>query len=249
MPAAWQSQFRGILDLGTTAARGGETNPARAAQMPLLQFVGSPLRRACCLRQIKLRRRSMSRMDPSIEWSPVMSAAPVSIAVFEFLDGAHREIQANLVRLHALIDAIESSGLNLDNRETARRVLDYFNGEARQHHLDEEKHIFPALLASQDAQVVQTTEHLIQDHGWLEENWIQIAPSLEAATLGNLWFDPAELRHALEVFEALYLDHILLEESIAYPEARKRLLECDTAGMGREMARRRVMRKDEVAAR
>jgi len=178
-----------------------------------------------------------------------MSAAPVSIAVFEFLDDTHREIQGHLVRLHGLIDTIESNGLNQANRETARRVLDYFNGEARQHHLDEEKHIFPALLASQDAQVVQTTEHLIQDHGWLEENWIQIAPSLEAATLGNLWFDPIELRHALEVFEALYLDHILLEESIAYPEARKRLLECDTAGMGREMARRRVMRKDEVSAR
>jgi hemerythrin-like domain-containing protein len=178
-----------------------------------------------------------------------MSAAPLSIAVFEFLDDTHREIQRHLVQLHALVDAIESSGLNQANRDKARRVLDYFNGEARQHHLDEEKHIFPALLASQDENIVQTTEHLIQDHGWLEENWIQIAPSLEAATLGNLWFDPAELRHALEVFEALYLDHIVLEESMAYPEARKRLLGSDTVGMGREMARRRVMRKEEVLAR
>ncbi len=127
-------------------------------------------------------------------------------------------------------------------------MLDYFNGEARQHHLDEEKHIFPALLASQNAEIVQATEHLIQDHGWLEENWIQIAPSLEAAAGGNLWFDPAELRHALDVFEALYLDHILLEESIAYPEAKKRLQTLDTLGMGREMAKRRLMRSDEVRA-
>ena len=63
------------------------------------------------------------------------------------------------------------------------------------------------------------------------------------------FFDPAELRHALEVFEALYLDHILLEESIAYPEAKKRLVGIDTIGMGREMARRRVMKQDEVRAR
>ncbi|MEZ5645912.1 MAG: hemerythrin domain-containing protein [Burkholderiaceae bacterium] len=175
-----------------------------------------------------------------------MNAAPASIAVFEFLDDTHREIQARLMQLHTLVDAIETSGLNQANRETARRVLDYFNGEARQHHIDEEKHIFPALLTSQDANLVQTAEHLIQDHGWLEENWIQIAPSLEAATQGNLWFDPAELRHALEVFEALYLDHILLEESIAYPQARQRLLTSDTVGMGREMARRRVMRQEAV---
>ncbi|MBL8390184.1 MAG: hemerythrin domain-containing protein [Hydrogenophaga sp.] len=178
-----------------------------------------------------------------------MSAAPVSIAVFDFLDNTHRDIQLQVRQLHALVDAIEADGLNQANRALARSVVDYFNHEARQHHLDEEKHIFPSLLASQDAEVVQATEHLIQDHGWLEENWIQIAPSLEAATSGNLWFDPAELRHALEVFEALYLDHILLEESIAYPEAKKRLQGLDTLGMGREMARRRVMERDEVRAR
>ena len=175
-----------------------------------------------------------------------MSAAPVSIAVFEFLDNTHRDIQTHIKLLHTLVDAIDNDGLNTANRGTARRVLDYFNGEARQHHLDEEKHIFPTLLASQNAEVVQATEHLIQDHGWLEENWIQIAPSLEAATGGNLWFDTAELRHALEVFEALYLDHILLEESIAYPEAKKRLQGLDTLGMGREMAKRRVLRSTDV---
>ena len=175
-----------------------------------------------------------------------MSAAPVSIAVFEFLDNTHRDIQTHIKLLHTLVDAIENSGLNQANRAQARRVLDYFNSEARQHHLDEEKHIFPALLASQDAELVQATEHLIQDHGWLEENWIQIAPSLEAATGGNLWFDTMELRHALEGFEALYLDHIVLEESIAYPEAKKRLLGADSLGMGREMAKRRVLQRDEV---
>ena len=178
-----------------------------------------------------------------------MSAAPVSLAVFEFLDSTHQDIQSQIKLLHALVDAIECSGLNQANRAQARRVLDYFNGEARQHHLDEEKHIFPALLASQNPEVVQATEHLIQDHGWLEENWIQIAPSLEAATGGNLWFDTMELRHALEVFEALYLDHIILEESIAYPEAKKRLIGTDTLGMGREMAKRRALQRDEVRAK
>lgn len=168
-----------------------------------------------------------------------MSADTVAPGLFEFLDATHREIQQQMVQLHALVDAIESDGLNAATREKARGVLDYFNGEARQHHLDEEKHIFPSLLNSQDAEIVQAAERLTQDHGWLEENWIQIAPSLEAATNGNLWFDPVELRHALEVFEALYLDHILLEESIAYPAARQRLAAHNTQGMGREMARRR----------
>lgn len=178
-----------------------------------------------------------------------MNALPVAPAVFEFLDSTHREIQQQLQQLHTLVDVIERNGLNMATRGQVRDVLAYFNGEARQHHLDEEKHIFPALLNSQNAEIVLATEHLVQDHGWLEENWLQIAPSLEAASSGNLWFDPAELRHALEVFETLYLDHILLEESIAYPEAKKRLAAYDMAGMGREMAKRRALKRKEVTAK
>ena len=170
-----------------------------------------------------------------------MAADRVAFPVFEFLDSTHRNIQAQMHRLRTLVDAIDATGLNADTREQARAVLDFFNQEARQHHLDEEKHVFPVLLASQDAAIVQVAERLTQDHGWLEENWLQIAPSLEAAAGGNLWFDAQELRHALDVFEALYLDHILLEESLAYPEAKQRLVAYDEAGMGREMAQRREL--------
>ncbi len=177
-----------------------------------------------------------------------MPADRVAFPIFEFLDSTHQAIAQQLRRLHAVVDAIESTGLNAETRVQARAVIDFFNSEARQHHLDEERHIFPALLASQDEAVVQVAERLTQDHGWLEENWLQIAPSLEAAVSGNLWFDPQDLRHALTVFEALYLDHILLEESTAYPEAMQRLVAYDKAGMGREMAKRRALRLPEADA-
>jgi hemerythrin-like domain-containing protein len=178
----------------------------------------------------------------------LMNAAPTSIAVFEFLDRTHQDIQRQLQQLHGIMAAIEAQDLSAKTRAELRTVIDFFNGEARQHHLDEEKHVFPALLNSQDEKVVHAAEHLTQDHGWLEENWLMIEPSLEAAANGNQWFDPAELRHSLGVFEALYLDHILLEESIAYPEAQKRLEAYDMAGMGREMARRRTLKLAEGGA-
>lgn len=161
--------------------------------------------------------------------------------VFEFLDETHREIQHQLGQLRGLIDAIEAEGLTSAHKPLAQQVLSYFNSEARQHHLDEEKHIFPALLNSDNPDVVHAARHLTQDHGWLEENWLQIEPALEAAANGNQWFDIMELRHALDVFEALYTDHIMLEESLAYPEAIKRLESFDGAGAGREMAKRRAL--------
>ena len=160
--------------------------------------------------------------------------------VFEFLDASHRGIQRHLRNLRTVVNAIEDDTLTSSQKELAKQVLNHFNSEARQHHIDEEMHIFPALLNSQDAHVAHTARHLVQDHGWLEENWLQIEPALEAAANGNQWFDMAELRHAVDVFDALYTDHLMLEESLAYPEAKKRLDACETAGMGREMAKRRA---------
>ena len=172
-----------------------------------------------------------------------MNADRVVFPLFEFLDGTHQAIAQQLRRLHAAVDAIEFTGLNTDTCGQVRAALDFFRHDARQHHLDEEKHVLPVLLASQDPAIVRVAERLRQDHGWLEENWLQIAPSLEAAAGGKQWFDLPALRHALEVFSALYLDHVLLEESIAYPEAKQRLLTYDRAGMGREMAKRRELAK------
>lgn len=163
--------------------------------------------------------------------------------VFEFLDATHRRVDQHLKRLRLLVDRIATDGLDHASQEQARDVLDFFNAEARQHHLDEEKHVFPTLLASEDAKLVHAARSLIQDHGWLEENWLCIEPMVEAAADGNTWFDTTELANALDVFEALYADHIVLEESLAYPEASQRLAGTDTSGMGREMAKRRAQQK------
>lgn len=177
-----------------------------------------------------------------------MTSAVVPPGVFEFLDATHVRISQHLQVLRLLVDRIATDGLDHASQARAKEVLEYFNTDARQHHLDEEKHVFPALLASADAQVVHAAKRLTQDHGWLEENWLAIEPSIAAAADGNTWFDTTELSHALDVFEALYQEHIELEESLAYPEARKRLEAVNTDGMGREMAARRAKLKAQTLA-
>jgi hemerythrin-like domain-containing protein len=132
-------------------------------------------------------------------------------------------------------------------RAEARTIRQWFNNEARQHHLDEERHIFPALLASDDPDITLAAGRLIQDHGWLETDWMEIEPALASAADGYTWFDPVVLRHAVEVFEQLYLDHIVLEETLAYPAARSRIPDSELAAMGIEMARRRAIREAATA--
>jgi len=171
-----------------------------------------------------------------------MISPRTQIDLFEFLDQSHRQLQRHLVLLRSTVEACQTQQPDAAGREQARQVLAFFNVEARQHHLDEENHIFPVLAASRNEALTAAERRLRQDHGWLEENWLHIEPAIAAISAGNQWFDHAELLHALEVFEALYLDHLLLEESLAYPEAEKRLLAYDRAGMGREMAQRRSAR-------
>ena len=48
---------------------------------------------------------------------------------------------------------------------------------------------------------------------------------LRAIALGEDWADTAELKHNAEVFVNLCHDHIRLEESLIYPEAKAHLIE------------------------
>lgn len=162
-------------------------------------------------------------------------------SVFDYLDETHTRMAEALRQLREVVQALQHEALDARLRQQARAVGVFFSGEARQHHLDEEKHIFPALRQHADEAVRHAERSLTQDHGWLEENWRAIAPMLEAAAEGNHWFDVVELAAAVDVYEALYRDHMALEESLAYPAARHALAALDTSGMGREMARRRAL--------
>lgn len=177
--------------------------------------------------------------------SPVAPAplAPVGEGLFSFLDQTHRNIAVKLRALREVVEAIDLDGLTPEVQARAREVHDWFNSHALTHHRDEEKHIFPALLADASPQVREIAQRLTMDHGWLEQDWVEIAPSLAAAANGNQWFDLDVLRHAVDVFEQLYLDHIVLEESFAYPQARQRIPEAQLGLLDAQMARRRALRE------
>ncbi len=172
-----------------------------------------------------------------------VTPAGARLGLFTFLDREHQEIQQMLTGLHDVAESVDMDGLTPEVRRHARALLDWFNGHAREHHLDEELHVFPALLAHGDESTRALTNRLLQDHCWLEEDWLQIAPSLAAVADGFQWFDPDVLRHATQVFIQLYLDHIVLEESVAYPQAHRHIPDGEAARMGQEMARRRALRE------
>ena len=140
---------------------------------------------------------------------------------FEALDRTHREVMDMLQQLQSLVEHLDAHGVDAQARESARAISSFFNDHARRHHADEETQVFPALLGSDQPDLVQHVRRLQQDHGWLEEDWLELAPQLQAVADGYSWYDLDMLRHALPLFEQLYREHIVLEESVVYPEARR----------------------------
>jgi hemerythrin-like domain-containing protein len=158
---------------------------------------------------------------------------------FDVLDECHREVVAHLHQMQTLVDHLRAHGHDEPACQMARQIFDFFMTTAREHHQDEERHVFPALLRSGNELLMQQTLRLQQDHGWIEEDWLEMAPQFEAIAAGYNWFNLEQLEQMIPVFHALYRDHIALEETMIYPEAQARISRWDLRGMGREMAQRR----------
>ncbi|NRF71092.1 hemerythrin domain-containing protein [Aquincola sp. S2] len=171
---------------------------------------------------------------------PVSATRPVvSDDGFDVLDACHRQMLFTLGKLSALITRLAGIGPDEEAQALAREVFDFFDTTVRRHHEDEERHVFPPLVAAGDPDTVQAVLRLAQDHDWLEEDWMELQPQLAAIAAGQAWCNVEVLRDGAAVFSALLHDHIALEESMIYPQARERLRERARCDMGREMAARR----------
>jgi len=181
----------------------------------------------------------------------MVSNAPepqTSLDGFEVLDTTHRQILAALDTLQQLVAQLDRLDGDAQAQAMADSVVKFFDTTARQHHEDEERHIFPPLANSPNPQIAQTVARLQQDHRWLEEDWLELSAHLEAAAAGHTGWDSALVREGSAVFVALYHDHLALEESLIYPEARQRMRQAERGEMGREMAARRRDRRTDKAA-
>jgi iron-sulfur cluster repair protein YtfE (RIC family) len=163
---------------------------------------------------------------------------PVPVDGFEVLDACHRKMLAMVVELSTLVGEVERGESDRTTSARATRIAAFFSTTPPEHHADEERHVFPALIAGGDPQIVQAVLRLQQDHDWLEENWFELGPHVQAIAAGHHSCDIDFLRAGVEVLAALYRDHIELEESLIYPEARSRIPDRQRGEMGREMAAR-----------
>ena len=170
--------------------------------------------------------------------SPADVPVAASGSGFAALDACHRKTIELLDELASLVARLDLVGLDAQASASAARIAAFFCTTAREHHEDEERHVFPALLESADPEIVKVVLRLQQDHDWLEEAWFDLAPHVVAIAAGRRSYDIDVLREGVPVLAALSVDHMALEESFIYPQARACMPAQARRQMGREMAAR-----------
>ena len=162
---------------------------------------------------------------------------------FEMLDACHDRVRRSLDLLARLRSYLHDKGCDDSARQAARDVLRYFDMAAPLHHEDEERHVFPPLLAQTgDAPLLALVRQLQRDHVQMAERWAAARGALQAMGDGQLQaFTPAH-GAALDDFAACYADHLRHEDESIYPAARALLGAPAQQAIGREMAARRGAR-------
>ena len=161
-------------------------------------------------------------------------------APLAMLSSCHRRIERQCATLNRLVAHLAAHGADDEARIAAAGVMRYFDTSARQHHEDEERDLFPALIesmAGSDAVCLrELTEGLKADHRALQACWQPVRAVLERVIAG---VSAPLAADDVEALADLYERHIAREENELLPMAARLLSDDDLARIGRAMRERR----------
>lgn len=170
------------------------------------------------------------------------AAAPGFDSPLEMLDACHGRIHAQCDTLRRLANHLPGHGADEAARQAASSVIRYFSSAAEHHHADEERDLFPALLAhagEREEEVRRLIGRLLADHAMMARARQAMMAKLEAIREGT---GSALSLEEVDAFSALYGGHIDTETREMLPLAAELLSAEELACIGRVMAERRGAR-------
>ena len=150
----------------------------------------------------------MIKPSPSFVEQPLDEFSQCHGGILERLDA--------LDRLPALLEPAAQA------RRIARESLDFFSGVVYEHHAEEEKDLFPAVLASASSEELPSVramvERLTREHRDVEAQWKQLEPLIKKLAKGQ----PADVNpQAVSSLVAQYQAHAQFEEQEFLPLSEK----------------------------
>lgn len=162
-------------------------------------------------------------------------------STLELLDTFHRTMQQQLGIMLDLVQTIHR-GYSLSDQqcELLADLTAWFNLQARQHHIDKECNLLPELKQSENTQIRETAEQLMQNHRWIEKRWGDLEPALSGLATRQSWMNVDDVLTAVADLYQLCNDHMLLQETVTHPAASSLLRADNCAQIMNEMHQRRT---------
>ncbi len=167
----------------------------------------------------------------------------------EVLRACHDRIEHQCDTLERIVLHLKVHGCDTAAREATTAVLRYFTLAGPNHHADEERDLFPRLLAAatgEDAQrAALLVASMVADHREMERLWAELEPVLEALARGAIDRLDAVL---VGGFCTIYRNHLAIEENDVIALAERLLSPAALAEVGRAMSVRRGVKPPEDRA-
>ncbi|MCK5647316.1 MAG: hemerythrin domain-containing protein [Gammaproteobacteria bacterium] len=159
----------------------------------------------------------------------------------ELLLSCHEKIVHFSSALCELSAALQKEGWNDNITASAVQIRHYFNVASTEHHLDEEHHLFPAIIAldpelknTQSIEIVQLINSMIKEHVESDQLWETLDTLLEEKSE-----DFAALEELSQRFKTSMHEHARIENEQIFPYARAHISDNDFKKMGLAIAKRR----------
>lgn len=162
-------------------------------------------------------------------------------APLELLVSCHDKILLFSSALDKLSQALKEDGWNSQHKASAEQIRRYFNIAGPEHHLDEEKHLFPAIIAldpefkqPQSLEIVQLINRLIKEHVETDVLWESLDTMLAEQSEDFDTLEELARQFALDMHE-----HARIENEIVFPFVKTHINDTELKKMGAEIAQRR----------
>ena len=167
----------------------------------------------------------------------------------ELLLSCHEKILHFSSALSKLSGALKKDGWNDEITVSSNQIRRYFNVAAHQHHLDEENHLFPAIIAldpefkqAESTQILTILHRLIKEHVESDALW---------GTLDEMLAEQSDdftlLEELAQEFERSMHEHARIENKEIFPYAKAHISKDDLKKIGLAIAERRGISQAKIS--
>lgn len=184
-----------------------------------------------------------SYTDAKQKVNTLFDSAPGFDQPLAVLKHCHDRIRKQLATLSRLVEHLPEHGADQDAKQAAQAILNYFVKAAPLHHEDEEINLLPELTQTakhEDAALLsELIPKILNQHEEMAEQWQRLESQLRQVVAVDL-AQPVHIAAAdVQRFNALYDEHMQIEETLIAPMAKRLFSEAQMSALGAAMQARR----------